>query len=392
MKKAISILVLLLGVVAIGWLGVSLGTAWQSGKAAAEATPPAPGIPVMAGHASEADVRIYLSGLGTVQAFNSVLVKSRVDGQIVKIAFAEGQEIRAGDVIAEIDPRPYAAALAQAKAAKLKDEAQLENAQLDLRRYRTLATQNSIAHQQLDTQAALVEQHHAAVAADQAQIDLAQLQLSYCSMRSPIDGRVGTRLVDVGNIVRASDAAGIVTINQLRPIAVSFALPAASLGEVRSRLREGEVQVTAEGAEGRDLATGKLAVVDNQINAATATIGYKAFFDNADETLWPGQFVNIRLLLDVRRNALTVPVTAVVRGPEGTYVFVVGAEGRVEKRPIAVGFTNQSVAIVSRGLAGGEQVVTDGQYRIQSGSRVAILAPVASGAAAGAPPPPDAVR
>jgi multidrug efflux system membrane fusion protein len=390
MKKLIVTLALLC-LLAIGWLGVHFSSAWQGARAVANAPPSSPGIPVMAGLAKEADVPIYLSGLGTVQAFNSVLVKSRVDGQIFKIDFAEGQEVRAGDIIAELDPRPYAAALAQSKAAKLKDKTQLANAQLDLRRYRTLATENSIAHQQLDTQAALVEQIQAAVEADQAQIDLAQLQLDYCSIRSPIDGRVGARLVDAGNIVRATDATGIVTINQVHPIFVSFALPAASLPEVRARLKQGDIAVIAEDGDGRDLGTGKLAMIDNQINAATATIAYKGTFDNADEALWPGQFVNIRLLLQVRRNALTVPVTAVTRGPEGTYAFVIGADRVVQKRPIEIGFTNKTIAIVNGGLVAGEQVVTDGQYRIQAGSRVEILAPPAASAASPRVPGPRGV-
>jgi membrane fusion protein, multidrug efflux system len=387
MKRPIVTLALLC-LPAIGWLGVHFGSGWLGARAVADATPSSPGIPVMADRAAAADVPIYLSGLGTVQAFNSVLVKSRVDGQILKIDFAESQEVGAGAIIVEIDPRPYAAAVAQATAAKLKDEVQFENAQRDLGRYRTLATQNSIAHQQLDTQAALVEQHRAAVSADQAQIDLAALQLSYCSIRSPIDGRVGTRRVDAGNIVRATDATGIVLINQVRPISVSFALPATSLPEVRARLKQGDVAVVAEDGGGRQLATGKLAVIDNQISAATATIAYKASFDNADEALWPGQFVNIRLLLDVRRNALTVPVTAVVRGPEGTYAFVIGADRVVQKRPIDIGFTDKTIAVVDAGLVSGEQVVTDGQYRVQAGSRVEILAPPAASAAAPREPGP----
>jgi len=391
MKKLIVTLALLC-LPAIGWLGVHFASDRDGAAAVADVTPPSsPSIPVMADPARAADVPIYLSGLGTVQAFNSVLVKSRVDGQIFKIDFTEGQEVRAGDIIAELDPRPYAAALAQSKAAKLKDKAQLTNAQLDLRRYRTLATENSIAHQQLDTQAALVEQIQAAVEADQAQIDLAQLQLDYCSIRSPIDGRVGARLVDAGNIVRATDATGIVTINQVHPIFVSFALPAASLPEVRARLKQGDIAVIAEDGDGRDLGTGKLAMIDNQINAATATIAYKGTFDNADEALWPGQFVNIRLLLQVRRNALTVPVTAVTRGPEGTYAFVIGADRVVQKRPIEIGFTNKTIAIVNGGLVAGEQVVTDGQYRIQAGSRVEILAPPAASAASPRVPGPRGV-
>ena len=375
MKKLISILALLLCLSALGWLGLRVVSAGKDGGAAVAAVPSSPGIPVMAALAGYADVPVYLSGLGTVQAFNSVLIKSRVDGQILKMDFAEGQDVHAGDTIAEIDPRSYAAALAQAKAVKVKDQALLENAQLDLRRYQGLVAQNSIAHQQLDTQAALVDQYRGTVDADQAQIDLAQVQLSYCSIRSPIDGRVGMRLVDAGNIVHATDTTGIVSINQVRPIWVGFALPAASLANVRAQMKQGDVEVIAEGADGHGLATGKLAVIDNQINATTATIAYKASFENADEALWPGQFVNIRLLLQIRRHALTVPLTAVVRGPDGTYAFVIGADSVVQKRPIKVGFSNKTVAIVDSGLVAGDQVVTDGQYRIEAGSRVEILAP-----------------
>ena len=378
MKKSVTILALLLCLAAAGWLGFRLLPAGRSAGAATEAAPSSPRIPVMAELAEYTDVPVYLSGLGTVQAFNSVLIRSRVDGQILKMDFAEGQEVRAGDTIAEIDPRPYAAALAQAKAMKVKDQAMLENAQLDVKRYRSLVAQDSIPRQQLDTQGALAQQLQGTVDADQAQIDMAQVQLSYCSIRSPIDGRVGARLVDAGNIVHANDTTGIVSINQVRPIWVSFALPAASLAEVRARQRQGDVEVIAEGADGHELATGKLSVIDNQINATTATITYKATFQNADEGLWPGQFVNIRLLLQVRRHALTVPVTAVVRGPEGAYAFVVGADGVAEKRPIKLGFSNRTIAIVDSGLAAGDRVVTDGQYRIEAGSRVEVLAPPAA--------------
>jgi membrane fusion protein, multidrug efflux system len=388
MKKLITILALLVCLAPVVWVGIRLISGGQSSGAAADATRSPPGVPVMADLAGYADVPIYLSGLGTVQAFNSVLIKSQIDGQILKIDFAEGQEVHAGDVIAEIDPRSYAAALAQAKAVKLKDQALLENAQVDLKRYRGLVVQDSIAHQQLDTQAALVEQYRGTVDADQAQIDLAQVQLGYCNIRSPIDGRVGTRLVDVGNIVRATDATGIVTINQVRPILVSFALPAASLPQVRARLKQGGVNVIVEGADGHDLATGKLTVIDNQISTATAMITYKASFENADEALWPGQFVNTRLLLQVRQHALTVPITAVVRDSEGAYAFVVGADRVVQKRPIKIGFSDKTIAIVDSGLVAGEQVVTDGQYRIEAGSRVEVLAPPAASMAA--PPNPAA--
>jgi multidrug efflux system membrane fusion protein len=381
MKKSVTISALLLCLAAAGWLGFRLLSAGGGGGAAAEATPSTPGIPVMAELAGYTDVPVYLSGLGTVQAFNSVLIKSRVDGQILKMDFAEGQEVRAGDTIAEIDPRPYAAALAQAKATKVKDQAMLENAQLDLKRYRGLVAQDSIPRQQLDTQAAMVQQLQGTVDADQAQIDMAQVQLSYSSIHSPIDGRVGARLVDPGNIVHANDTTGIVSINQIRPIWVSFALPSSSLPEVRARLKQGDVEVIAEGADGHALATGKLTVIDNQINATTATITYKANFENADEALWPGQFVNIRLLLQVRRHALTVPLTAVVRGPDGTYAFVVSPDRVAQKRPIKLGFANKTTAIVDSGLAAGDRVVTDGQYRIETGSRVEILAPPAASVA-----------
>lgn len=371
MKKVIALSAPLLLLTAVGWLGLRLVSEGRS----ADATPTSPAVPVMATLVGHADVPVYLSGLGTVQAFNSVLIKSQVDGQILKMDFAEGQEVRAGDVIAEIDPRSYAAALAHAKGMKVKDEALLKNAELDLGRYRSLVVQNSISHQQLDTQVALVEQFRGTVDADQAQIDMAQVQLDYCNIRSPIDGRVGRRLVDVGNIAHTTDTAGIVTINQIRPIWVTFALPSASLPEIRARLRQGAVEVTAEDGNGRDLATGKLTVIDNQISATTATIAYKASFENAGEALWPGQFVNVRVLLQVKRDALVVPTTAVVRGPEGTYAFVIGADRIVQKRPIEVGITNKTIAIVNHGLVVGEQVVTDGQYRIEAGSRVEILTP-----------------
>lgn len=380
MKKLITILALLLCLSVIGWFGVRLGSAGRNG-ATVDATQRSLGIPVMADLAKYADVPISLSGLGTVQALNSVLIKSRVDGQILKIDFAEGQEVHAGDIIAEIDPRSYVAALAQANAVKLKDQALLENAQHDLQRYQSLVAHNSVTRQQLDTQATLVEEYRGAVGADEAQIDLAQVQLSYCSIRSPIDGRVGTRLVDSGNIVRATDTIGIVTINQIRPISVRFALPAASLLKVRARQQQGDVNVVVEDGNGHDLATGKLTAIDNQISTATATIAYKASFNNADEALWPGQFVNIRLLLEVRR-ALTVPVTAVLRGPEGSYAFVVDADRVAQKRSIKIGFANDTIAIVDSGLIVSEQVVTDGQYRIEAGSRVDVSAPPAASIAA----------
>ena len=340
-------------------------------------------VPVMTDKARRADVPIFLAGLGTVQAFNSVLIKSRVDGQIVKIRFEEGKDVHAGDVLIEIDRAPFEAALAQAQANELKDQAQLDNERLDLGRYTSLAKTGAGSTQQFDTTRALVAQTEASIKADQALVDTARVQLNYSSIRSPIDGRVGTRLVDAGNIVRASDTTGIVTINQIHPIFVSFALPADSLPQLRAGSNNGDVIVTALDRDGQALATGVLAVIDNQINPATGTINYKAKFDNGDDVLWPGQFVNLRIQLATRRNVIAVPVTAVQQGPDGPYAFVVGDDRTVQKRPIKVGALNKTTAIIDDGLQPGEQIVTDGQYRIQAGSKVEVAAQTASPADTG---------
>jgi membrane fusion protein, multidrug efflux system len=343
----------------------------------AQSTVPKPAalpVPVSAAPAQRQDVPIYLTGLGTVQAYNSVLVKSRVDGQIVRINFSEGKDVRTGDVLVDIDPRPYEAALGQAEANKLKDEAQLENARLDLDRLSRLVATNAVSKQQADTARALVAQLDATVKADQASIDMARTQLDYTRIRSPIDGRAGTRMIDIGNIVRATDTAGIVTINQLNPIYVNFALPADSLPPVRARLKQGDVRVTAQDSNLADLATGALTVIDNQVNTATGTVTYKASFENGDEVLWPGQFVNVRVEIDLRRGVLALPVRAIQQGPVGPFVFVVEPNHIVAKRPVKVGPSSKDAAIVDSGVQQGEMVVTDGQYRIQSGTRVDILA------------------
>ena len=329
-------------------------------------------VPVSAAEVQRTDVPVYLNGIGTVQAFNSVVVKSRVDGQIVKINFSEGKEVHAGDVLVEIDPRPFEASLEQSQANKLKDEAQLANARLDLARVGQLTAAGHGSKQQLDTAQALVSQLEATVKADGAMIDMAQTQLGYSRIKSPIDGRAGTRLVDAGNIVRATDNGGVVSINQLHPIFVNFSLPADSLPPIRSRLKEGEIKVTAQDANGSDLATGTLSVIDNQINTATGTITYKATFANDDEVLWPGQFVNVRVELDVRHDVVAVPVTAVQQGPDGTFAFLVGQDRKVLKRVIKVGEMNKTTAIISDGIQPGDLVVTEGQYRIQAGTAVDV--------------------
>jgi multidrug efflux system membrane fusion protein len=346
---------------------------WSSAAPTAP-RPAAPAIPVMASKVERLDIPIELTGLGTVQALNSVLVKSRVDGQIVKINFSEGRDVHAGDVLIEIDPAPFAAALEQAQANKLKDQALLENARLDLDRATRLAKTGATSTQQLDTTKSLVAQLDASVKADQATIDSAQVQLNYTHIRAPIDGRAGTRLVDAGNIVRAADTAGVVTINQVHPIFVVFSLPASSLPQIRARLKSGDVDVTAQDSNGLDLATGKLSVIDNAINATTGTINYKAIFDNTEEVLWPGQFVNVRVRLDTLRNVIAVPVTAVQHGPDGPYAFIVGADRKVQKRMVKTGVANKTLAVIEDGLQPGDLVVTDGQYRIEAGTIVEVLA------------------
>jgi len=356
-----------------GVVGAARQFGWYATQASAPRSAP-PAVPVRAAVVKRQDVPIVLPGLGTVQAFNSVLVKSRVDGQIIKINFIEGENVRAGDVLVEIDPAPFQAALAQAQATKLKDEAQLENARLDLDRFSRLATTNAVSKQQIDTARALVAQLDATVKADQAMIDMAQTQLNYTRIRSPIDGRTGSRVIDAGNFVRgANDTAGIVTINQLNPINVTFALPADTLPRIKTSAQNGDVPVVAQDSSGNDLLSGKLTVIDNLINPATATINYKATFDNSAEVLWPGQFVNVRVELETRRDVVAVPLTAVQQGPDGPYAFIVDQNRRVQKRALKVGVLTKTVAIIDDGLQSGDLVVTEGQYRIQAGTIVDVL-------------------
>jgi membrane fusion protein, multidrug efflux system len=364
------ILVVLLAGSGLAYFGLFRGASPSSGPAPARANP---GIPVFASKVERMDVPIVLNGLGNVQAYNSVLVRSRVDGQIMRINFSEGKDVQAGDVLLEIDPAPFAAALEQAQANKLKDEAQLDNARLDLDRAVRLVRSGATSAQQLDTQRALVAQLDAGVKADQAMIDSAQVQLDYSKIRAPIDGRAGTRLVDAGNIVRTTDNTGIVTINQIQPIFVDFSLPADSLAQIRAKSKEGDIEVRAQDSDGRNLAAGKLTVIDNQINPTTGTINYKATFENADEALWPGQFVNVRVQIEIRRNVVAVPVTAVQYGPEGPYSFVISPDRVAQKRALKVGVVSSTSAIIDDGLAPGDVVVTDGQYRIEAGSVVEVL-------------------
>jgi multidrug efflux system membrane fusion protein len=329
---------------------------------------------VVAGTVKTQDIPIYLDGLGTIQAFNTVTARARVDGEVDKILFKEGQDVHQGDVLAQIDAAPFQAVLAQNVAKKEQDEAQLAVAQITLKRDADLLTNKILAQQDYDTQKALVDQLAATVKADQAAIDNAQVQLNYTKITAPLDGRVGIRLVDQGNIVHASDSNGVVVITQLRPISVVFTLPEQSLDRIRQHINSGEgLQVLAVDRNNRTkLGEGKLAVVDNQIDTTTGTIRLKATFPNDDLRLWPGQFVNARLLVETRKGAMVVPAQVVQRGPEGPYAFVIKGDSTVDVRPLKVGPTEQNLTIVEEGLAAGEQVVVDGQYKLQRGSRVKV--------------------
>jgi membrane fusion protein, multidrug efflux system len=348
---------------------------WKGGPAPALAarTAPRPGVPVSVALATRQDFPVYLSGLGTVQASFTVGIHSQVDGKLQDVLFTEGQYVRKGDVLAKIDPRLFQAALDQAKAKKAQDQALLTAAEKDLARFKGLALKYIEPQQNVDRQQGTVDQLTAAVAADEAMIETAQTQLDYTSITAPSDGRIGVRMVDPGNIVHASDQGALAMLVLTKPSAVLFTLPARALDDVRNALARGPVEVVAFDQDNRSaLSTGTLLLVDNMIDQTTATIRLKAVFPNEDERLWPGEFVNARVSLDTLRNAIVIPPSAVQRGPQGLFTWVITADDKAEPRPIAVGPSSGEITIVTSGLDQGERVVTDGQYKLKRGVPVSI--------------------
>ncbi len=369
----------------VGILAIAAFIAWryttnESARAKPVAGPPPP-IPVDVATVARADMPIYLTGLGTVQAFNTVTVTSRVDGEIVKIAFTEGQDVRAGDLLAVIDPRPYQAAYDQAVAKKAQDEAQLANSRRDLERYQTLSAQNYTSKQTLDTTRSLVDQLEAQVRGDQAAIDMARTQLDYTRIAAPIGGRLGIRQIDIGNVMHAASANPIVVITQLQPISLIFTLPEDDLSPVSAALAKGPVSVTAFASDGTTpLDVGSLMLVDNQIDQTTGTIRLKASMPNPQNKLWPGAFVNARIQLGTRADALTAPTAAVQRGANGLYAYVVKSDNTVEVRKLKLADDSGPIAVIDDGLKDGDRVVTGGAYRLQPGSNVQIRPPIAANA------------
>ncbi|MGA3397702.1 MAG: efflux RND transporter periplasmic adaptor subunit [Acetobacteraceae bacterium] len=359
---------------------------WPAGttKQAAGDHKPGQPIPVLVAPVAQRDVPIWLDGLGTVQAFYTVTIHTMVDGPLIAVGFKEGQDVRKGDVLAQVDPRTYRAALDQATAKQAQDAALLANARVDLARYQKLVATNYTTAQQADTQKSLVAQLEAQVRQDQAQIDTASTQLSYCTIVSPIDGRTGIRQVDPGNIVHAVDVTGLVVITQLQPISVLFTLPQQSLPAVADAMRLGNAAVLAyaqgaAGSRGQVLDTGVLSVLDNQVDPTTGTIKLKATFPNKDGKLWPGGFVGMRLQVDTARDAIVVPPAAIQRGPSGPYAFVATGD-TVKRQAVTVGHEDEQESIVTAGLRVGDNVVIDGASRLSDGTKIAVVQPAAGDA------------
>ena len=355
-------------------------TAADSKQQRAQAAGPR-SVSVAVAQVQRQDVPVYLSGLGSVTAFNTANIKSRVDGQIMQVHAREGQNVNQGELLIEIDSRPFRVQLEQMQAQLFRDQAQLRDAKLNLERYTSLIPSGSIAQQQVDTQKALVDQLEGTVRNDQAQVDNAKLQITYCHITAPFSGRIGLRQVDPGNIAHAADTTPMLVLTQLHPIAVIFTLPEDLLPNVAKHMKQGTLEVDAFSRDDQiKLATGKLLTIDNQIDPATGTAKLKAVFDNRDSQLWPNQFVNADLLLETRKNSTVLPTAAILRGPQGTFVYAVNPDKTVEDRPVTVSLTQGNTTVVTSGLNPGDVVVTDGQDKLQKGSHIE---PRAGGPSAG---------
>jgi len=366
--SGISVLLIALG--AFGTTTIFVSKATQK-PSTAMAVPP---IPVVAGSVQKHDVPIYLPGMGTVIAYNNVIVRSQITGQIVKIAFTQGQTVQKGDLLAEIDPRPYQAQLDQAVANRDRDQAQLANAQTNLNRYVPLASKGWATPQLLDTQKAQVNQLQAMVKSDEAVIEQARTNLSYTRLTSPIHGVSGIRQIDDGNIIHPTDANGLVDITQIQPISLIFSLPQADFTQIQAQMANGPLTVLAYSQDEKVvLDEGKLDLIDNQIVQTTGTIRLRASFPNAKRLLWPGELVNAHLLLETRHDGLTIPASAVQQGPNGSFVWVIGPDAKVDTRPVTVAQTSDGQALIDSGLKVDENVVVQGQYRLQPGALVRAL-------------------
>ena len=361
-------------VAVVGGGTLALSGPWRSTAGAQGGVPAPPRVPVAAAAARTRDVGVYLNGLGAVTPLNTVTVKSRVDGELIAVRFQEGQIVSSGELLAEIDPRPFEAQLTQFEGQLERDQAQLDNARLDLTRFQELVKTDAVPRQQLDTQVSLVHQLEGTVKNDQGQIDATKVQLVYCRITSPIAGRVGLRLVDSGNIVHATDTGGLVIITQLQPITVIFTIPEDSIPTVLEQLHQG-VRLPVEAYDReyrRKLAEGALLTIDNQVDPTTGTVRLKAQFPNTDNRLFPSQFVNARLLIETRRGATVVPTAAIQQSPRGSFVYVLRPDRTVGVRPVTVGVTDGDDVSIERGLAVGEQVVVEGAERLRDGAAIAL--------------------
>jgi multidrug efflux system membrane fusion protein len=369
-RKLLILAVLVAAIAGAGFLYLNKTTSKRPASASADP----PSVPVVAQQVKSGDVPIYLRGIGTVFAYNTVVVRSQITGQIVQITFKEGQQVKKGDLLAEIDPRPYQALIDQYTANKKRDEAQLANAKANLGRYTPLEEKGFATQQLVETQQTQIAQLEAATQSDEALIKAAEVQLSYTRLTSPIDGITGIRQIDIGNIIQPSDATGLVTVTQIEPISVIFTLPQGDLPEIQQHLMKGPLTVLAYSQDNKfKLGQGQLLLVNNQINQQTGTLQIKAEFPNKDRRLWPGQLVNARLLLETRQDAITVPASAVQQGPSGSYAWIITPAGQAEMKPVKVAQISDGQALIDSGLADNDNVVVDGQFRLKLGDHVTIL-------------------